>query len=198
VKGKILGAVKKLKKDNKLIKLNLGCGTDYKEGWLNIDNNSDNNIDRLDLNWDLRNPLPYKPNSVDYIFNEHFFEHLTPSEALTSMKDCRRVLKSGGIMRIAMPDLEQIVDAYLNVPLSEDPVIKRHGFTFIKTKAEWMNMSFREWGHKWIYDFEELERRLKEAGFKSIKRYEAGKSTTLELRNLETRPESYLVVEATK
>jgi predicted SAM-dependent methyltransferase len=135
--------------------LNIGCGTDYKDGWINIDNNSDNNIEKLDLNWDLRNPLPYKRNSVDFIFNEHFVEHLTVEEAQVIIKD-------------------------------------------LKTRAERINIAFREWGHKWLYDAEELRRRLKEAGCKNIKQCKHSKSTYPELRNLEIRDESTLVMEVTK
>lgn len=62
------------------IKLHIGCGTVYKEGWINIDNNSDNNIKKLDFMWDLRKPLPLPENSVDFIYNEHFLEHLTADE----------------------------------------------------------------------------------------------------------------------
>jgi len=89
------------------IKLHLGCGTIYKEGWINIDNNSDKNIQKLDLDWDLRNSLPFPDNSVDFIFNEHFLEHLTVEEGIQAIKDFFRVLKPGGTMRIAMPDLEK-------------------------------------------------------------------------------------------
>lgn len=62
------------------IKLHIGCGTVYKEGWINIDNNSDNNIEKMDFMWDLRKPLPLPENSVDFIYNEHFLEHLTVDE----------------------------------------------------------------------------------------------------------------------
>ena len=147
-------SAKLIKRQKRTIKLNVGCGTDYKKGWINIDNNSDNNIDKLDLNWDLRDPLPYEDESVDYIFNEHFFEHLAPDEGVAVMKDLRRVLKPGGVLRIAMPDLEGVINNYLHVPLSQDPVIKKFKLDFIKTRAEWINVSFRWWGHKWLYDWE--------------------------------------------
>jgi predicted SAM-dependent methyltransferase len=181
-----------LKKIKGPIKLNIGCGTDYKKGWINIDNNSDDNIEKLDLNWDLRNPLPFEDGSVDYIFNEHFFEHLTV------MVDLKRVLKDTGVLRIAMPDLEAVVDTYINVPLNKDPVIKEFKIDFIQTRAEWMNMSFRWWGHQWLYDWEELERRLKEAGFTKLNRCKLGKSKHVDLRGLETRNQSLLIAEASK
>lgn len=191
--------LKKLLKGNKHpVKLNIGCGTDYKKGWINIDNNSDNNIDKLDLNWDLRNPLPFEENSVDFVFNEHFFEHLTIDEAQITIKDLMRVLKPGGVMRIAMPDLERVVNNYLHTPLNKDPVIKKFKMDYIKTKAEWMNISFRWWGHKWLYDWEELERRLREAGYPNANRATLNKSLHPDLRNLETRDESYLIAEVVK
>lgn len=180
------------------VMLNIGCGTDYKTDWINIDNNSDNNIARLDLNWDLRFPLPFEDNSVDYIFHEHFIEHLTVEEGQTALKDFLRVLRPGGVMRIATPDLETTVDKYINLPIEEDSVLKKFGLDFIKTKAERINIGFRWWGHKWIYDWDELNRRLIEAGYKKIKRQKIYRSRHKELCNLETRAESTLIAEVEK
>ncbi len=182
----------------KNVKLNIGCGTDYKKGWINIDNNSDNNIEKLDLNWDLRNPLPYDDNSVDFIFHEHFMEHLTVEEGIQSTKDFIRVLKPGGVLRIATPDLALAVDKYINLPISEDPVVKRYKLDFIQTKAERLNMAFSWWGHKWLYDWEELERRLKEAGCKKIDKSKLRVSKYPELCHLEIRDNSTLIAEVTK
>ena len=182
----------------KVVKLDVGCGTDYKKGWINIDNNSDGNIEKLDLNWDLRYPLPFPEESVDFIFNEHFMEHLTVEEGIRANQDFLRILKKGGVLRVATPDLESVVDRYLHVPLSEDTIIRDFNYTDVKTPAEWMNMSFSFWGHKWLYDWEEIERRLKEAGFTKIKRRNINKSSYSELQNLETRVGTSLIVEAQK
>lgn len=180
------------------IMLNVGCGTDYKDGWVNIDNNSDNNISKLDLNWDLRNPLPYADGSVDYIFNEHFMEHLTVEEAIRANKDFLRVLKKGGVLRIAMPNLEDVVELYNDKQWKNRPVIKTFGLDFVQTPAELINMSFRWWGHMWLYDWEELKRRLQEADATTIKRAKHGKSTHKPLNGLEIREESTLIAEVTK
>ena len=182
------------------IKLHLGCGTVYKDGWINIDNNSDNNIQKLDINWDLRKPLPFPDNSVDFIYNEHFLEHLTVEEGQKSLKDFYRVLKIGGVMRIAMPDLERTVAAYSDMNWKENSkeAFEKFGLTFIQTRAERINIGFRWWGHQWLYDWEELERRLKEAGCEQIKRCTIFESDHEELKNLESRKESILVVEVTK
>jgi len=132
-----------------LIKLHLGCGTIYKDGWINIDNNCDNNIQKLDLNWDLRTSLPFPDNSVDFIYNEHFLEHLTVEEGISAIKDFFRVLKNNGVMRIAMPDLERTVKAYFDENWKENnkALFEKFGLTFIQTRAERINISFRWWGH---------------------------------------------------
>ncbi|MFZ1301790.1 MAG: methyltransferase domain-containing protein [Candidatus Microsaccharimonas sp.] len=178
--------------------LNVGCGTDYKKGWVNIDNNSDDNILKLDVHWDMRNPLPIDDNSVDFIFNEHFVEHLTPEQARVALTDLIRILKPGGVMRVAMPDLREVVDYYLNVPLDKNQVIIDHGLDFIQSQAEWMNVSFRDWGHQWLYDYDEIARRFKEIGYPVIQRKQLRKSKYPELNNLETRNGSTLIVEFKK
>lgn len=200
MKKRHLSKVKKLLAQNKegVVKLNLGCGTDYKNGWINIDNNSDNNIEKLDLSWDLRNPLPFDDKTVDFIFNEHFFEHLTVEEGQVCMKDFMRVLKDGGVLRIAMPDLEEAVGLYNDPNWQKRPFVKKFGLDFAKTNAELLNMNFSWWGHKWLYNWEELDRRLKQANCNNIKRCKRGISNSKQLRNLETRDESNLIAEITK
>ena len=101
-------------------------------------------------------------------------------------------------MRIATPDLAVSVEKYVRVPLDKDPAIKRHHMEFVKTRAERINMGFHWWGHKWIYDWEELERRLQEAGALRITRAKLRQSKHPALRNLETREESTLIAEVTK
>jgi predicted SAM-dependent methyltransferase len=180
--------------------LNVGCGTDYKPGWVNIDNNSDNNITRLDLNWDFTNPLPYPNGSVDFIFNEHLVEHLTVEESRAALTDFLRVLRPGGVLRVAMPDLQLAIDKYLHLPIEEDASMATFGLEFVQTRAERLNMAFRWWGHRWLYDWEELARRLYEVGCRpdQFVRAKLGESIHPELRNLETRAESILIVEVTR
>ena len=192
--------LRELLKKESVLKLHIGCGTVYKQVWINIDNNSDNNISMLDFKWDLRKPLPFKDNSVDFIFNEHFFEHLTVKEGQKAIKDFYRILKSGGVMRIAMPDLDSIVKNYLNAnwKYEQKEFFFFFGLNFVQTRAELININFRWWGHKWLYDWEELYRRLKEAGCNNIKQCEIYKSEYSDLSNMETRNESTLIAEIKK
>ena len=101
--------------------LNLGCGgnrpTD--ERWVNIDNLHAifPDLDRPErknmdaepnyLNADLRNGIPFEDGSVDGILASHFFEHLDAQEALVMVRECHRVLRPGGILRISIPDVKK-------------------------------------------------------------------------------------------
>jgi len=179
------------------IMLHIGCGKNYFNRWINIDNNSDNNVDKLDANIDLRNKLPISDNVVDFIFNEHFLEHLTIDEGQRALRDFFRVLKPDSVMRIAMPDLKVAMERYFNPDWKNDASFKKFGLVY-KTRAEMINNSFRAWGHKWLYDLEELTRRLEEAGGVNIKQCNLRESEYVALRNLETRDESTLIMEVKK
>ena len=69
-------------------------------------------------------------------------------------------------------------------------------FASIDTPAHYINVTFREWGHLYLYDFDELRLRLQEAGFSQVERCERGQSSVSQLKDLETRDESRLIVEA--
>jgi predicted SAM-dependent methyltransferase len=54
-----------------------------------------------------------KENTVDVIYHSHVLEHLYKDDGEKFIKDCFRVLKPSGIIRIAVPDLEKICKEYL-------------------------------------------------------------------------------------
>jgi predicted SAM-dependent methyltransferase len=176
-----------------MLKLNLGCGNVYMEGWVNIDIESD----KADIRHDLRMPLPYDDNAADFIYSEHFLEHLPVHDGLALLCECRRVLKPGGIVRVAVPDLSYLLFRYFFF-WRWQPWFKKYGYEFIATNAEMVNLAFREWGHQYHYNAKELKRRLREAGFYKISRQRLNRSSHHELKNLETRRESRLVMEAEK
>jgi predicted SAM-dependent methyltransferase len=146
--------------------------------------------------WDMRHRLPLENGSVALIHNEHFLEHLTPVEAFRFLSECRRVLTPDGVLRIAMPDLHELVRHYWEDDWRNLPVIKVRHMEWIKTRAEWINVGFRAWGHQWLYDRDELHRRLGDAGFRRVKDVGRHISEHIPLRNLETRDESTLICEA--
>ncbi len=63
--------------------------------------------------YDIRRPLPFRDDTFDAAFALHIIEHLTPEEANSFVAEVFRVLQPGGIFRVSTPDLESIVNAYL-------------------------------------------------------------------------------------
>jgi len=80
-------------------KLNLGCGLNYKEGWINLD--FDRNI-RADIYWDLNKlPWPFEDEEFDFILMESILEHLDDLPSI--LKECHRILKRKGLLKIIVP-----------------------------------------------------------------------------------------------
>jgi predicted SAM-dependent methyltransferase len=165
------------------ISVNIGAGPFGKEGWINIDMFKMKNIS---LVYDCRSKLPFKDNSVSRIRCEHVFEHLDKTdEAPKFLKECRRALTDGGVLRIVVPDLELFVKAYVS---NDNDTWKRLGFDLeqlphgLDTPMDILNHTFRQNGeHKYGYDFITLERTLAVTGFSAIHRMEWGKSIDTEL-----------------
>ncbi|MFT4746612.1 MAG: SAM-dependent methyltransferase [Congregibacter sp.] len=92
--------------------LNIACGDRYCEGWINIDFHADSNsVTKVNI----LGGLPFEDNSIDVIYSSHFLEHLSPVQAKFVLLETRRVLKSGGIIRVSVPDLENICVEYLKL-----------------------------------------------------------------------------------
>lgn len=97
------------RKDGRLW-VQLGCGRNYAAGMLNVDINP---LVRSDLWLDLRRRLPFAENSVDAIYCNHVLEHFYEKDVRTIIRECRRILRPGGGIRVATPDLRRSIDAYL-------------------------------------------------------------------------------------
>jgi predicted SAM-dependent methyltransferase len=177
-------------------RLHLGCGRVCHAGWINIDR--EYRRDSVDLAWDLRKPLPFRAGSCSFVYSEHLIEHLSPSDGIALLRECHRVLQSDGTMRIATPSLRHLVEDYCSENWRQQDWLKWESFAFVETPAEMLNIAFRWWGHRWLYDREELVRRILEAGFSAAVEVDRGASEHAPLRGLETREDSKLVCEATK
>lgn len=172
--------------------LHLGCGGVYLKDWINIDLGSPT----ADVHWDLTAPLPIADASCQYIFHEHMLEHFPVEIGLRVLRDCHRVLRPGGVLRVAMPSLRYLTDKYSSPDWRSQEWLKRAEYQSVASSAEMLNIAFRWWGHAWLYDEQELTRRLKEAGFGEVRSVNRGESSIAELRNRESRPDSLLIMEA--
>ena len=171
------------------MKLHLGCGTNIIKGWVNIDLDSP----LADVHADLRCPFPYGDNSIDFIFNEHFLEHVTRDEGVAFLKECRRVLKPGGVFRVSTPDLRWLIAQYVSGRLNEWTDVSWTP----KTSCRMLNEGMRLWGHQFVYDLPELLQILQEVGFSDVCEVVHRKSAHIDLVELESRPWHHeLIVEA--
>ena len=171
------------------MKIHLGCGSNYLEGWCNVDLDSP----AADMQADLRNPLPYTDATVDLIYNEHFLEHLTLEQGLSFLKECRRVLKPRGVLRISTPDVRWLLSQYIVGRLDE----WTDAGWVPETPCRLLNEGMRRWGHEFVYDLPELTMALQVAGFSEINRVGHRTSGNRELVGLECRPwHQELIVEA--
>ena len=91
-------------------RLHLGCGRIALEGWVNVDLFGS----RADLVWDLRRPIPFPDESASAVFHEHLLEHLPVPVAVGFLRECRRVLAPGGILRVVVPDFEKYMRSYVD------------------------------------------------------------------------------------
>ncbi|MGL5665036.1 MAG: class I SAM-dependent methyltransferase [Shewanella sp.] len=164
--------------NDSLVKLNLACGSNYLDGWINIDIDSE----VADLILDLTQPLPYADGSVSHIYAEHFIEHIDQSRALSFLRECKRVLANNGVLRISTPSLYFLIINYMKYNISA------WGDLWMPpTRAHMVNEGMRSWGHQFLYDSDEITRLAFEAGFNKI-RFEEWKSSEHDcLKGIETR-----------
>ena len=96
-----------------MLKLNIGCGRDIKPNFCNIDIRE--NIDGIkpDLILDITKEFPFENNSVEYIYAEHFIEHLNWLDGIKFIINCYTTLRKGGILRLVLPDYKKIFQKYL-------------------------------------------------------------------------------------
>ncbi|HEU5356553.1 MAG TPA: methyltransferase domain-containing protein [Actinocrinis sp.] len=120
---------------------------------------------------DIAEPLPFDDGSMDWVYAEHLIEHVPLPVAVRWLKEVRRVLTPGGLLRVTTPDLAIYVEGY-----SGGGFFNRHrrrlsmvklGPPMPARRAFMVNQIFYHFGHRWIYDEEELRFVLGEAGFEA-------------------------------
>jgi SAM-dependent methyltransferase len=90
--------------------LNLGCGQRFHSDWENLDFLPGGPGVHAH---DLRKGIPFPDLSFDVVYHSHVLEHFSKADGMQLLRQCHRVLRAGGIVRVAVPDLEQIARLYL-------------------------------------------------------------------------------------
>lgn len=184
--------------------LNLGCGYPRPgEPWINIDQlhsslpdpKSPERInlakERNYIDCDLSKGIPFDVNEIDGIFASHFLEHLTPQEGVAFLKECMRVLRPGGVLRVSVPDAKVMI-AFMQAGNNS-----YHGeYCPPDTTFTEIVLLFPE--HKQITTEETVYAHLYLAGFRNIQKSSFKKSQLAGLEAIDNRPSFSLFMEATK
>lgn len=187
--------------------INLGSGSKTFDDYINIDFFSFS--DDVDYGADFRYPLKIDDDSVDGIFTEHVLEHLTYDHAERLLKECYRILKPDGIIRIIVPDVSIFIKNYcLNnddwfsewekrVFIESNDVNRRNRRMVSKMTA--ISFVTQEYGHVSSWDFETLEIFLSRANFEKIEKtaFRQGSNKKL-LRDDDSRVSISLYAEGSK
>jgi SAM-dependent methyltransferase len=142
------------------LRLHLGSGDSRREGWVNID------LLGLptDLAWDLRKGIPFPEESVEAVFHEHLLEHLSLMATLPFLRECQRVLRRGGVLRVGVPDAERYIRDYVQ-PSGFIDSFRPGRPTRLLALAE----AAYCYGHLSLWDGSTLCIALEEAGFERVR-----------------------------
>ena len=90
--------------------LNVGCGNKFHRAWTNVDMASSS--PHVDVH-NLLQGFPYPDGQFDVVYHSQVLEHVPKEKAAAFQRECLRVLKPGGVLRVVVPDLENIATEYL-------------------------------------------------------------------------------------
>jgi hypothetical protein len=175
------------------LKLHFGCGARVLKDWINIDFRYVHYAEYLKYYTDTHYPesirgdkkdlyiiniletgLPIPNESVDLIFHEDFFEHLTQKEQIIFLAETRRVLKKGAVHRINTPNLKASM---------------RDNSTFEKGKDGVFTGEWEWWHHYSVITPAILEDMAKIVGYSEIKLNSRNNSIIANMLPLEYRPD---------
>jgi len=170
------------------LRVQFGCGPNPKNGWLNVDM-WPGPWATPDICLDVSRDLPFESGSVVEIYTEHMFEHLDyPSAASHFLAECFRVLETGGILTIGVPDVDAIYERYLaltkTTPAEPEAVTAN---SILGHPLEFLNYCFHQNGeHKFLYNEDFLGKLIRHFGFSNPKRRPFDPLTDCETRRYGT------------
>lgn len=170
-----------------LKKLHIGCGHNKIAGWLNTDITDHADVAYLDAT----STFPMPDASFDYAFSEHMIEHVPYEAGAVMFRECLRVLKPGGKVRIATPNLDNILALHTATPTeAQSRYIRWSTDRHTPGRGQYsgthvVNTFMNSWGHQFVYDVASLTRQLVDAGFTNVTVYRPEQSDDANLRGVE-------------
>lgn len=188
------------------MRINVGCGQTPTPGWRNFDNSPSLRLSGIPLLPELllrlklleasqysfiqfaRNNnieygdavkgLPMQDESADALYSSHMLEHLDRNEAGEFLKEAFRILRPGGIVRIAVPDIEKKIAIY-NEAGDADAFLESTLLCVPRPRSFAERLRLLLVGtrhHQWMYDGNSLSRLLQRFGFVRAEAMPAGRT----------------------
>lgn len=148
------------------MKLHLGCWHRNIPGFINVDLcdmphiHYKSSIDDLSM---------FEDESAELIYSSHSFEYFDRVEAVAVLKEWHRVLKKGGVLRLAVPDFDKLLEVYKISGDLNKILGPLYGRMQIKTLTGGGDLTLY---HKTVYNFTSLNEILCENGFCNVHKYE--------------------------
>jgi len=159
------------------MKLHLGCGKRFLEGYIHIDIAE---FDHIDYKIPVDDLSVFENDSVSEIYASHVIEYFDRDEIVNVLNEWKRVLKDEGVLRIAVPNFSELINVY-DTSKDLDKVL---GPLYGKWRLEDNNSIY----HKTVYDEKSLTKLLSTVGFKDIKKWNEFINKISSLLNLPNPP----------
>jgi len=140
--------------ENKIVKLNIGCGKDYRQGYVNVDVRNTVKADVVCDIMDITDIM--QPESVNEIIANDILEHFSFLETDKLVSKLHWIMKAGAWVEIRVPDLDVLIDHYKQGILNADRLsyllygaqdyeynYHYNGFSYTSLKAKLMKAGFR-------------------------------------------------------
>lgn len=161
------------RKSTKIKKVNVGCGPKARPGWINVDIQSFPSVDKvMDVtqSWDFK--------KLDYVYSEHFLEHLAIDKGIEFLVNAGKSLKNGGFLRLSTPNVEWVLKTHYKWGQLDSPDAALNSVAAI-------NRAFYGWGHRFLYSPALLKELLSQIGYKEISFKSYGESDIDEFKDIE-------------
>jgi len=143
------------------MKLHLGCGKRYLKGFTHVDIAE---FEHIDHQLPIDDLSIFGSDEADEIYASHVLEYFDRKDVISVLNEWKRVLRPGGILRLAVPNFPKLVDVYQTSKDLSSILGPLYG------KWDIGNQEFIY--HKTVYDENSLNKVLEQVGFKNIKSWD--------------------------